>query len=180
MHPVRSRYFTHALRRLTGAGTRAPSEGLRLRASYADQMLRMGGIRYARAFAAFAINRASLGSVLLIIALSAGCLFSRSPVSEERAIVLDEVVESWIMEIEDLRTLLVGVRDERSSFRSLKEVQNRVSMVRSIIGEAGDRTDEDDAYVQSKFGDRLEEPSISFDTERMRLSIDGSIGNDIH
>ncbi len=142
-------------------------------------MLRTGGIRCARAFAAFAINRSSLWSGLLIIALTAGCLFSGSPVSEERASVLDDVVESWILEIEDLRTLLVGVRDERSSFRSLKEVRNRVSMVRSIVGEAGDRTDDDEAYMQSKFGDRLEELSISFDTERMRLSIDGSIGNDI-
>ena len=54
-----------------------------------------------------------------------------------------------------------------------------MSIVRSIVGEAGDRTDDDEAHVQSKFGDRLRDLDISFDTERVLLSIDGSIGNDI-
>ena len=54
-----------------------------------------------------------------------------------------------------------------------------MSIVRSIVGEAGDRTDDDEASMQSKFGDRLVDLNISFDTERMRLAIDGSIGNDI-
>ena len=97
-------------------GARAPPEGMRRWASYADQMSRTGGIRCARALAAFAINRSRLGSGLLIIALSAGCLFSGSPVSEERASVLDDVVVSWIREIEGLKTpLMACVRNARRS-----------------------------------------------------------------
>ena len=116
---------------------------------------------------------------LLIVALAAGCVSSGAPVSDERAEVLADVVERWIVEIEELKIVLEGVTDEASSIKAVRDVRTRVRLVRSIKLEAGELSDDDEAYVQAEFGDRLGAATILLDAERRRLGIDGRIGNDI-
>ncbi len=116
---------------------------------------------------------------LLIVALAAGCASSAPAVSDERAELLADVVERWILEVEDLRIVVEGVTDANSSIRSIRNVRSRVNAMRSIMLEAGERSDDDEAYVQAEFGDRLGEATILLDAERRRLGIDGTIGTEI-
>lgn len=116
---------------------------------------------------------------LLVVALAAGCLSSDPTVSDERAAVLDDVVERWIAEVEGLRSVLEGVKDADSSIRSISDVRSRVNVLRSIILEAGERSDDDEAYVRAAHGKRLDRVTISLDAERRRLGIDGRIGTEI-
>ena len=116
---------------------------------------------------------------LLIVALAAGCVSSAPVVSDERAELLADVVGRWILEVEDLRIVLEGVTDANSSIRSIRDVRSRVNAMRSIMLEAGERSDEDEAYVAGKYGERIENAAISLEAERRRLSIDGRIGTEI-
>ena len=116
---------------------------------------------------------------LLIVALAAGCFSSGPAVSDERAEVLADIVERWILEVEGLRSVLEGVTDAKSSIRSVRDVRSRVKSMRAIMLEAEERSADDEAYVQEKFGDRLGKVTILLDAERRRLGIDGRIGTEI-
>lgn len=146
--------------------------------NYAGLMSRMVGLRRVRNFCGPG-NGVWLPGALLIVALAAGCVSSGAPVSDERAEVLADVVERWIVEIEELKIVLEGVTNEASSIKAVRDVRTRVSLVRSIKLEAGEWSDDDEAYVQAEFGDRLGAVAILLDAERRRLGIDGRIGNDI-
>ena len=144
------------LMRLTGchAGV-TPGVGAR-EANYARQMSPTAGVRRVRDyFRSYNLRiRVLLPTGLLIVALAAGCASSAPTVSDERAEVLADVVERWILEVEDLRIVLEGVTDANSSVRSIRDVRSRVNAMRSIMLEAGERSDDDEAYVQAEFGDR--------------------------
>ncbi len=116
---------------------------------------------------------------LLLAAVAVGCGGGGPSVSDERAEVLADVVERWIMEVEELKTVMEGVTDEASSIKAVRDVRARINVVRSIMLEAGERSDDDGAYVQAEFGDRLEKITVLLDAERKRLGLDGRIGTDI-
>lgn len=138
----------------------------------------MGGLRRIRDFCA-PRNGTWLPAGLLVVALATGCVFPSATVSDERAGVLDDVVERWIVEIEELKTVLEGVTDGISSINAARDVRIRVNRVRSIILDAGEWSDDDEAYVEAEFGDRPGEVAFLLEVERRRLGIDGGIGNEI-
>lgn len=144
-------------------------------------MSRMGGIRRVRDYlrSRKLLNRILLPGILLIVVLAAGCFSSPPAVSDERAQVLADVVERWILEVEDLRSVLEGVTDAKSSIGSVRDVRSRVHVLRSIMLEAGERSEDDEAYIQAMFGDRLGKVTILLDAERRRLGVDGTIGTEI-
>lgn len=144
-------------------------------------MSHMGGIRRVRDYLRTRNlrNRVLLPGTLLIVVLATGCFSSPPAVSDERAQVLADVVERWILEVEDLRSVLEGVTDAKSSIGSVKDVRRRVHVLRSIMLEAGERSEDDEAYIQAMFGDRLGKVTILLDAERRRLGVDGTIGTDI-
>ncbi len=146
--------------------------------NYAGPMSRMPGLPRIRNFRGPG-NGVWLPGALLFVALAAGCVSSSASVPDERAEVLADVVERWIAEVEALKIVLEGVTDEDSSIQTVKDVRTRVNLVRSINLEAGEWSDDDEAYVQAEFGDRLGKAAILLDAERRRLGIDGRIGNDI-
>ena len=170
--------ITHGTLLLTGCHLCETPVGRVRSVNYAGLMSRMLGLRCVRNFCGPG-NGVWLQGALLIVALAAGCVSSGAPVSDERAEVLADVVERWIVEIEELKIVLEGVTDEASSIKAVRDVRTRVSLVRSIKLEAGEWSDDDETYVQAEFGDRLGAATILLDAERRRLGIDGRIGNDI-
>lgn len=181
LHPVSLHCITHIRLTLTGWRARATPGVSAPGAEYADQMSGTRGFQGAGGVSGPLTLRIRvlMPVSLLVVALASSCLPSGSAVSAERAEVLDDVVERWIAEVEGLRSVLEGVKDADSSIRSVSDVRSRVNLMRSIMLEAGERSDEDEAYVKTAHGKRLDRVTISLDAERRRLGIDGRIGTEI-
>ena len=146
--------------------------------NYAGLMSRMVGLRRIRNFYRPG-SGVWLPGALLIVVLATGCASSGAAVSDERAEVIADVMERWIAEVEALKIVLERVTDEESSIRTVKDVRTRVKLLRSIRLAAAEWSEDDEAYAQAEFGDRLVEAAILLENQRVRLGIDGGIGNDI-